>query len=925
MQGFQFTIAIFIFISKKKKFIIKMYRRLATFLTILIMVLNVFSVAPIAQTTTTTNVDTVIIVNGGDVSNIDAAIAAGISAGTGIPVLYTEHGDIPIDVHNTLQDLNAENVVILGGPAVVSENTENSLEKLGYDVTRLHGTTATGTAVEAIEYFYGPGTLEEVTLVKYEGDNVQDYQDVLTLSAELGKPIIPIPSDVEGLPADVVNVLETIEVDEVTVVGDFAEETALKEDLSGINVDVATEIEGDKTAVETQLEDAVENTIKEGDKIIFAEEGEAPPILPDHKIFFYKDEDNDNIDDESGQVLDGIGLGLYDELKNKGITVDEFKFTGDNQEVLQKFKEAMESQTGATVSLGKPDDSIATVLQFTEDEAAEIAKQFGVGEAKARELYTKSKGIFEDKTKDLVDKYKELTVVNKEFFSEVELSKMHEAFKEYNKGDYQAAWKLMHRAANEHDFNQYLKIADDPTKVLERINAEKANLEGKLESIYGRDIALQVANLDAGKKVGLLGVVPPEFIQFGAPPAPGEIPIGLSPEEIKKRFEEYAATNVPPEEWAKRYGDHFTQQAYEHFHDEVKGEYGALKVGQDPSKWTPEQIKANFEERVNHESEAYLAGLIKPGEFGDAAKRAEVYNTIGKVENIFASKGVKDTNYFNPEDWKAVYEKYKTEGKLSDADVKQYEATATAYRTYDAAHQGEYHAPEAGNYDAKTGSFTYVDPTTGSAVSGTYKEGQYTYRDPSTGTTYTGTSGGAVYEHTATGYHYPEGYYPTPGYPTPSYPTPTYPTPTYTTPPPGYVTPAYSYPTPTGVYTYPTPSAYSTPTGGYTYPTPHSEYPTPTVYSTPTGGYTYPTPSYPTPHSEYPTPAYSYPTPSYGTPDSYSSPYGTPAYSYPTPYSGHFVLVDIPDYIRTVLERAGFVCEKDPTTQRFSCKYGTPG
>ena len=900
--------------------------------TILSFVFSLFSTPAISQTITTTNVDTVIIVNGGDISTIDAAIAAGIHGDLGIPVLYTEHGDISLDLRNTLKDLGAENVVIVGGPAVVSPNAEESLEKFGYDVTRLHGTTATGTAVEAMEYFYGPGTLDEVSLVKYEGDTAEGYQDVLTLSAQLGNPIIPIPSDVDGLPADVTDALSTAGVDEVTVVGDFGQETAIKNDLSGINVDVATEIGGDKTAVEAQLEDAVENTIKEGDKIIFAEEGSAPPILPGHKVFFYKDENNDNIDDESGAVLDGIGLKLYDDLKKKDITIDEIKFTGDSPEVLQKFKEAMERQTGATVSLGKPGDSIATALKFTEDEAAGIAKQFGVGEEKARELYNKAKGIYEDKTKDLVDKYKELTVVNKEFFSAAELDKMYAAFKEYNKGDHQAAWKLMNRVENEHKFNEYLKIADDPAKVLEKVNAEKVNLEGRLEIIYGRDIALQVANLDAGKKLGLYGVVPPEFIQLGAPPAPGEIPIGLSPEEIKKRFEEYSTANVPPGEWAKRYDDHFTQQAQEHFIGEVKSE------GKDTSKWTPGQIKDNFDERVRHEGEAYLAGLIKPGQFEDAAKRAEVFNTIDKVESALEGKGVKDTHYFNPEDWKAVYEKYQTEGKLSDADIKQYEATVTAYRTYDAAHVGEYHAPEAGQYDAKSGSFTYVDPTTQSAVSGTYKEGQYTYRDPSSGTTYTGTSGGAVYEHTATGYHYAEGYYPTPGYTTPIYPTPTYPTPTYTTPPPGYITPAYSYPTPPVGYTYPTPSAYSTPTGGYTYPTPHSEYPTPTVYATPTGGYSYPSPSYPTPHSAYPTPssygtpygtpAESYATPAYGTPygtpDSYSSPYGTPAYSYPTP-TGHFVLVDIPPYIRSVLERAGFVCEKDPATQKFKCRYGIPG
>ena len=834
-----------------------MPKQLLSLFTIVSLVFSLFSVTGVAQTTTQTSVDTVIIVNDGDVSNIDAAIAAGISADIGVPVFYTEHGELSTEVQNQLKDFNVQNVVILGGSAVVSEDVDTSLQELGYDTTRLHGTTATGTAVEAIEYFYGPGTLDEVSLVKYEGDTVQDYSTVLTLAAELGQPIIPIPSDVEGLPGELTTALATIEVDQVTVVGDFEQEEAIKQDLGEIRIEVETEVEGDVNQVEEDLQNQVLDTLEQNDEIIFVEEGEVPPILPDHKIYYYKDENNDGVDDETGSVLDGIGLGLYDKypfLKKEG------KFFGDNEDIQKRFEEAMKNG-GIQVSVGKAGDPTGTVVVFSDEEASKIAEFFAKGDEESQKLYERNKGSFESEVTEAADQARAFLELNKDKLSAQEIELGYKFLEELEKGDVLSARKLFHSFENKVEFNDYKKIATDPAEVARRVGLEKADLDKTIEEFGGRDVALQVANLDAGKKIGLLGLVPPGH-----------------EEAFRAKMQEFISTGVKPEEWDKEFSEKYKEDAYNHYHEEVTKRHDycvTAKCGfaadyKDPSKWTEEERKRYFEEGLRHEGEAVLSDLVNPEDLGDPTKVAQVLTTVDTLDYTLQIAGVKDVEYLNPEDWQKLYQTYSTQGKLSDADIKQYEATVTAYRTYEAAHAGEFQTPESGQYDAKTGTYSYVDPVTGQSVSGTYAAGSYTYTDPSTGTTYTGTNTGAVYEHTSTGYAYPEGY----------------------SPPAGYPTPSYSYPTPTS-------GSYATPS-----------------YPTPTEGY--PTPSYPSPES-YTTPAYSYPTPeSYPTP-SYS--YPSPSYSYPTP-GGYFVLVDIPESLKALLEQSGFICAVDPLhILKWICKY----
>lgn len=704
--------------------------------------------ATVASPTTAAAIDTLIVVNGGEVSTVDAAIAASISADTGVPVLYTHQGDVSASVLTELisgEYKDVAHVVILGGSSVVSNTAENSLEQVGetagYDVTRIAGTTGTGTAVEAIEYFYGPEMVSEVTLVSYDDDSSKEDYDELLLAAQLGHPIIPVPEDVTGLPADVAETLDTVGIDKVTIVGDFTQETIVEADLKDLAVKIDAEIEGDGEVLEEKLEEKVKEAVKEGDKIIFVEEGEAPPILPDHKIFFFKDENNDNIDDETGSVLDGIGRGLYDELKTKfGRKVDSFKFFDDNPETQKRFKEEMEKQ-GVKVSLGKPGDSVETSIQFSREETKDIADHFKERDEDFEKRFEQNKQYFEEKLPLLLDQFKAFYTTDKEKFSAESLEIGAKIIDESNKGDAKAQWQLMHAFASSYKHEQFDAHCRDAACRREQVQSEHADIDQRIVKVAGRERARQVANLDAGEKVGLLGIDEFAGVQDN--------------EEIRQNIEDALAAGAKPEELYKKFVEEHKKDAQAEYWTDVKEEYKAYGKGADPAKWTPEEMRTRYEERLGHESEAYLAGVYKP-EY-DAKKRGEVLYNIEQIDKTFEAKGIKDSHYLTEGEWKEAYEDYNRDGKISDADIKKYEAATTAYRTYETTHQGEYQDPHGGTYDAKSGQFSYVDPSSGSFVSGAYdsKGGTYTYTNEQ-GELVQGTKTGTVSEYTQS--NLPAGY-----------------------------------------------------------------------------------------------------------------------------------------------------------------------
>lgn len=98
----------------------------------------------------------------------DALISGAPSERIGAPVLLTDKDTLSSSASNAMDRLEPSDVVIVGGPMVVSENVQATVEQRA-NVTRLWGTTQIGTSIEVAEYFY-PDT-DEAVIVQYPQEN----------------------------------------------------------------------------------------------------------------------------------------------------------------------------------------------------------------------------------------------------------------------------------------------------------------------------------------------------------------------------------------------------------------------------------------------------------------------------------------------------------------------------------------------------------------------------------------------------------------------------------------------------------------------------------------------------------------------------------------------------------------------------------
>ncbi len=669
------------------------------------------------------DVDTLIIVNKGEESKIDAAIASSISHDIGIPVLYVDKDVVSDELVRELKNgmyKDVRNVVILGGESVVSSIVENSLQSTGetlsggFDVTRIAGVTGTGTALEAINYFYGPEVVDEVSLVKYEGDLNKDYDEVLHLSAQLDNPIIPIPADVDGLPADVLDSLLTLKVDSVNVVGEFDNAEDIKSDLFEIKVGVTSEISGNNEEIKDSLEEDVKNSIVSGDKIFFIEEGEMPPIVSGDKIFYYKDENNDNLDDESGSVLDGIGRGLYNNLKDKGINIKGINYYGDDKEKMEEIRKSLERE-GINVEAVKYDEVEKIAIDVSGEEVERIVDKAEKGREDMEKNFEAHKGEFEKNLPSAIKHFKAFYINEKDKLSAEEIKLGASIIGEESKNDPVAQWKLMKAFANEYDHRTYVSdCQSDPKCVGDEINFEMINIDDKLEYAVGIENADEAAKLDVGEKVELLDVI--DFVS------------SEEKNEVSKEVSEILQSGTKLEDLSSSFVERRKDEAYQKYFEELKKEYDSVGNKYQADKLKVDDIKDIFDDRLVLESEAYLAGLVNYNEFKDPSKRAEIYSKMAEVGKELEQKGIKESQYMSPEDWKNAYDRYDKNGQLSQEDISRYGAAVTAYKTYEYKNPGEYYSPSGGSWDAKTGQYSYTS-SDGRLVTGVYRSGYYYYND----------------------------------------------------------------------------------------------------------------------------------------------------------------------------------------------------
>ncbi len=115
----------------------------------------------------------------------DALSAAPLAAQRGGPLLLTATRDLPPSVAAELERLSPDEVVIVGGPTVVSEAVVSAVRGLGLEVRRVFGVDRYATSRLLIDTFAEPGS----TLYVATGHN---YPDALAAAAAAGAASAPV-------------------------------------------------------------------------------------------------------------------------------------------------------------------------------------------------------------------------------------------------------------------------------------------------------------------------------------------------------------------------------------------------------------------------------------------------------------------------------------------------------------------------------------------------------------------------------------------------------------------------------------------------------------------------------------------------------------------------------------------------------------
>lgn len=169
-------------------------------------------------------------------ANYPDALAAASAAGkVGVPVLLTEQESLPSSTASVLDRLSPAEVIVVGGPAVVSDQVSETLQE-DHDVVRLWGTTRYGTATAIADHFWIEGAEEAVLVQNAFADR---NGTVLAAAKEIARDrSAPLYLTPEGtVPAVVLNSLRGLGVERATVVGRTVP-ASYRSNLSAIGVSV---------------------------------------------------------------------------------------------------------------------------------------------------------------------------------------------------------------------------------------------------------------------------------------------------------------------------------------------------------------------------------------------------------------------------------------------------------------------------------------------------------------------------------------------------------------------------------------------------------------------------------------------------------------------------------------------------------------
>lgn len=131
----------------------------------------------------------------------DALCAASLAKQYNAPILLTPKNTLAKATEEILLAKGVKEVMIIGGPGVISENVIKSIEDLGIDAARIAGINRYETSLKVAQAM---GDFKEAVIAS--GQHFQDVLSIASIAAKKGMPIIFTPQD--SISSDLKNLLE---------------------------------------------------------------------------------------------------------------------------------------------------------------------------------------------------------------------------------------------------------------------------------------------------------------------------------------------------------------------------------------------------------------------------------------------------------------------------------------------------------------------------------------------------------------------------------------------------------------------------------------------------------------------------------------------------------------------------------------------
>ncbi|MGC8699069.1 MAG: cell wall-binding repeat-containing protein [Candidatus Acidifodinimicrobium sp.] len=162
--------------------------------------------------------DTAIITTG--INSIDYFSSYPLASFYGIPVISLNSTLISPQVIANLTAQGIKNIILVGGPAVISNQTVQALQNAGFNVLRIFGITAPDTAISLADYFLPSANTSCAVIVPYNEDpsSYYSYQFAGSIYSARNRCIL-FPLYFNNIPLPVLSYLSSHNITNITFFG----------------------------------------------------------------------------------------------------------------------------------------------------------------------------------------------------------------------------------------------------------------------------------------------------------------------------------------------------------------------------------------------------------------------------------------------------------------------------------------------------------------------------------------------------------------------------------------------------------------------------------------------------------------------------------------------------------------------------------